>query len=78
MSYPKQVPPGWSRGDPVQVIVSGPVQCAIGRDLSAFDDWRGITGKEVVITFDSVEDGQAWLKWWKSSATPDGCREGKT
>lgn len=70
MSYPQQVPPGWERGEPVRSIGTGP-RYAIGLDLSVLDP-RALDPKGFMITFDSREDAEAWLKWWKQPAADAG------
>jgi hypothetical protein len=66
MSYPKQVPPGWTRGEPVHAIGTGP-RYAVMRGPDDIYDAPPVTVApvdEIAITFDSREDAVAWLKWW--------------
>lgn len=62
MSYPKQVPPGWTKGEPVYAIGGGP-RYGVLRVLPP----NCAPKDEIAIEFDSHADCQAWLNWWAHS-----------
>ncbi len=68
MSYPQKVPEGWTRGEPVYAVGTGPRYAICRGTGSVFDKppANSIPEKEFCITFDSHDDAKAWLTWWKS------------
>lgn len=62
MSYPQQVPPGWTRGERVVTFGTGP-RYAVGRPISLPSG--PVPADDFLIEFDSYDDAKAWLAWWR-------------
>lgn len=70
MSHPHTVPEGWVKGERLEIIGSGPRYALsiamgpkhhkLGEHLERFPDGG------VMITFDSKDDVDAFLRWWYS------------
>ena len=69
MSYPHQVPKGWVKGERLQVYGTGPRYGLTVAPSSSFSEFeKRLEAMEpdgfAIITFDSKNDLDAFLKWW--------------
>lgn len=55
-----KVPPGWTKGEPISILGSGP-RYGIMRDPPF---WTRMPPGDVVIVFDSKMDCTWWCAWW--------------